>query len=120
MLMLRVIGVLAEVAAISNSTIAEAGETVVLVCVGIGNPSITWSKDGQVLYNTSTLSIYEEDLLQGGRLFKQSFLQLCSLQPSDSGNYTCSVSNDFSSDSSSIDLTVTGKSVMDTSHSSVF
>ena len=82
-----------------------------LICVGYGQPNvdITWSRDGQIISNSSLVSIYEEDLAQGGRVFKQSFLQLCSLQMSDSGVYTCSVSNGMSSVNSTVDLSVVGK-----------
>ena len=55
------------------------------------------------------MSVYEEDLAQGGRVFKQSFLQLCSLQMENSGSYFCSVSNGLSSVNSSVELSVIGK-----------
>ena len=84
-----------------------------LICVGYGLPNvdITWSRDGQIISNSSLVSIYEEDLAQGGRVFKQSFLQLCSLQMSDSGVYTCSVSNGLSSVNSTVELSVVGTSL---------
>ena len=89
----------------------DAGETAVLICVGFGQPraDITWTRDGQEISNTSLVTIYEEDLAQGGRVFKQSFLQLCSLRMSDSGVYTCSVSNGLSSVNSSVELAVSGR-----------
>ncbi len=82
-----------------------------LICVGFGQPraDITWSRDGQEISNRSLVTIYEEDLAQGGRVFKQSFLQLCSLRMSDSGVYTCSVSNGLSSVNSSVELSVSGR-----------
>ncbi len=89
----------------------DAGETAVLICVGFGQPraDITWTRDGQEISNRSLVTIYEEDLAQGGRVFKQSFLQLCSLRMSDSGVYTCSVSNGLSSVNSSVELSVSGR-----------
>ena len=97
-----------ELVAISNTTTVDAGETTVLICVGYGQPNvdITWSRDGQIISNSSLLSIYEEDLAQGGRVFKQSFLQLCSVQTSDSGNYSCTISNGMTSLSSDVTLSV--------------
>ena len=85
-----------------------AGEAAILVCVGFGEPdvNITWSRDDQVISNSSLVSIYEEDLTRGDRLFKQSFLQLCSLQMSDSGTYTCTVSNGKASITSTTELSV--------------
>ena len=99
-----------EVAAISNDTSLNVGETAVLICVGYGQPSvdITWTKDGQIISNSSLVSVYEEDLAQGGRVFKQSFLQLCSLQMENSGSYVCSVSNGLYSVNSSLELSVLG------------
>ena len=81
--------------------------------MGYGQPSvdIAWTKDGQVISNSSLVSVYEEDLAQGGRVFKQSFLQLCSLQMENSGSYVCSVSNGLSSINSSVELTVAGKRI---------
>ena len=97
-----------ELAVISSHTSVVAGETAVLVCVGFGEPdvNITWSRDDQVISNSSLVSIYEEDLTRGDRLFKQSFLQLCSLQMSDSGTYTCTVSNGKASITSTTELSV--------------
>ena len=97
-------------AAISNDTSLNVGETAVLICVGYGQPSvgITWTKYGQIISNSSLVSVYEEDLAQGGRVFKQSFLQLCSLQMENSGSYVCSVSNGLSTVNSSLELSVLG------------
>ena len=109
----KLIGSVLELVIISNDTSADAGETAVLICVIYGQPNvdITWSRDGQVITNSSLVSINEEDLTQGGRVFKLSFLQLSSLQMSDSGVHTCSVSNGLSSVNSTVDLTVVGMSV---------
>ena len=97
-----------ELAVISSHTSVGAGETAILVCVGFGEPdvNITWSRDDQVISNSSLVSIYEEDLTRGDRLFKQSFLQLCNLQMSDSGTHTCTVSNGKASITSTTELSV--------------
>ena len=81
-----------------------------LICVGYGQPNvdITWSRDDQVISNSSLVSIYEKDLVQGGRLFRQSFLQLCSVQMEDSGVHTCVVSNGMPSVTSTVELSVLG------------
>ena len=96
---------------ISNHTSLSEGETALLACVGYGLPSveITWMRGGQTISNSSLVSISEEDVVQGERLFKQSFLQICSVEMADAGAYTCVVSNGESSVNSSTQLSVTGK-----------
>ena len=100
-----------EVVAISANTSVDAGGTAVLICVGYGQPNvdITWSRDGQIISNSSLVSIYEEDLAQGGRVFKQSFLQICSVGVAGSDIYTCTVSNGRDSVNSTVELSVTGE-----------
>ena len=94
---------------ISNDTTLRAGETALLACVGFGEPDveISWSFNGAPVTNTSLITIYEEDVVQGERLFKQSFLQICSLAESDAGSYTCVVSDGFTTANSTTQLTVT-------------
>ncbi len=100
-----------ELVIISNYTSLSEGETALLACVGYGLPSveISWMRDGQTVMNSSLVSIAEEDVTQGERLFKQSFLQICSVEMADAGEYTCIVSNGEVSVNSSTQLTVTGK-----------
>ena len=107
-MMLHFTGGVLELAIISNDTSVDAGETAVLVCVGYGQPNvdITWSRDGQIVSNSSISAIYEEDLIRGGRVFRQSFLQLCNIQVADSGSYTCVVSNGLNAINSSVYLAV--------------
>ena len=102
--------VISEVVALSGNTSVTFGQTAVLVCVGYGEPSVTvtWWKSNTEVTNTSRVTIIEEDLAQGGRLFRQSFLQLCSVDLSDAANYTCTVTNGSSSTSANTELAVTG------------
>ena len=87
------------------------GDTAFLVCVGYGQPNveISWTLNGEVVTNDSLVTIYEEEVSQGGRLFKQSFLELCSLELSDSGIYTCTVSNNQSVANATTQLSVYGE-----------
>ena len=103
--------VFSEAAAISNDTSAKEGETTLLACVGFGEPDvdISWSFNGAPVVNTSLVTIYEEEVVQGRRNFKQSFLQMCSLALSDAGDYTCIISNSVTMDNATTQLTVTSK-----------
>ncbi len=100
-----------ELVIISNDTSLLVGDTALLVCVGYGIPDldIIWSANGEVVQNSSIVTIYEEEVLQGGKLFKQSFLQLCSLATSHSGVYTCSVNNGPSVINATTQLSVSGR-----------
>ena len=84
-----------ELVMISNDTSLFVGDAALLACVGFGVPDveITWTLNGDTVMNSSLVTITEEEVTQGGRVFLQSFLELCSLAVSDSGVYTGSVSN---------------------------
>ena len=99
-----------EVVWISNDTVLRRGKTALMACVGFGEPGveISWSFNGAPVVNTSLISIYEEDLVQGERIFKQSFLKICSLVKADAGGYTCIVSDGVTTANTSTQLTVTG------------
>ena len=87
------------------------GDTALLFCMANGPPDlqVTWSRNGADIMNDTLISIYEEEVPYGGKLFKQSFLELCSLQSSDAGNYVCTVSDDQVTIISATQLLVTGK-----------
>ena len=87
------------------------GDTAFLVCVGYGQPTveISWTLNGEVVTNDSLVTIYEEEVSQGGRMFKQLFLELCSLELSDSGIYTCTVSNNKTVANATTQLSVYGE-----------
>ena len=97
--------------ALSNDTSLVEGETVLLACVGSSriDVDISWSLNGQTVQNSSLVTIYEEEVVQGSRTFKQSFLQLCSLELSDAGDYTCEVTNGQTTDNATLTLDVLGK-----------
>ena len=99
-----------ELVVLSNDTSLDEGETALLACVGYGLPDveISWSFNGEIVMNSSLVTIYEEETVQGERVFLQSFLQLCSLEPADAGAYTCVVSNGLTSVNSSVLLAVSG------------
>ena len=98
-----------EVVVISNDTTLRTGDTALLACVGFGEPEveISWSFNGAPVVNTSLITISEEDVVQGRRNFKQSFLHICNLAESDAGGYTCIASDGFTTDNATTQLTVT-------------
>ena len=98
-----------EVVVISNDAALREGETALLACVGFGEPEveISWSFNGAPVVSTSLVTIGEEDVVQGERIFKQSFLQICSLAEANAGGYTCIASDGFTTDNATTQLTVT-------------
>ncbi len=98
-----------ELVAISNHTSLSEGETALLACVGYGLPTaeVTWMRNGQTIMNSSLVSVIEEDVVQEGKVFRQSVLQLCSVEVSDSGSYLCVVSNGLSDANFTVNLLVT-------------
>ena len=83
-------------ALISDSLPLIVGDTVLFICMGYGQPDVqvTWSRNGEAIENTSLVTIYEEEVTQEGRSFQESILELCSVDVSDAGSYTCTVSNE--------------------------
>lgn len=84
-------------------------ETALLTCVGYGQQQVefSWMFNDQNITNSSLISIFEEAAER--RIFRQSFLEICSVGMDDSGTYTCTVSNDMATDSAATHLTVSGK-----------
>ena len=100
-----------EVLVISNDTALRTGETALLACAGFGEPEveISWSFKGAPVVNTSLITIYEEDVVQGERIFKHSLLQICSLVAADAGGYTCIASDGFTTANATTQLAVTSE-----------
>ena len=94
---------------ISNSSVVSVGDSVLLVCMGFGQPSInfSWSKGGIIEDSSDMLT--EEDMELGGRLYRLSRLKICSIQTCHSGNYNCSISNGISVVTASVEVMVEGK-----------
>ena len=95
---------------LSSNTNIDAGQSALLVCVGYGEPglAISWYFGGAPLMTTSLATIYELDYIKGGKVYKQSILELCSPTMLANGDYTCVVDNTQISINASTNLTVTG------------
>ena len=100
-----------------NDSIANVGDSFIFVCMaeGIPQPYITWMRNGLSL--NMEANITEERFSNDSSYFTMSTLNLCTLQFSDSGMYSCSASNIGTiTDSVSFSLDVQG-SIFYTLHS---
>ena len=57
--------------------------------------------------DSQRVAIYEEELEEGGIVFVQSILQICSAESDDAGVYSCSAENDVDNVTANFELTVT-------------
>ena len=91
-----------------NSTV-EAGSTLIVTCVGYGDPtvSVTWNMVDVLLTNNSRIMIYEEPVAGNGIMLVQSILVICGVDETDSGQYSCVVNNVLGNASVNFDLSVT-------------
>lgn len=87
-----------------------AETTVVIVCVGYGKdevPDIVWKYDDNILTNdTSSVIIYEAQVMENNLVFIESFLTLCNVGVNDTGNYSCMANNSFGNTDSTFALNV--------------
>ena len=83
----------------------EANTTIRVVCsaTGVPNPTINWTIPnhiGKVYLNTTTMN---------GTEIVTSVLELCSVNISDTGMYSCIAANERGNESKSFDVTVTSE-----------
>ena len=76
-----------------SDSIANVGDSLAFICLaeGIPQPYITWMRNGLPL--NMEANITEERFSNDSSYFTMSILNLCTLQFSDSGMYSCSASN---------------------------
>ena len=100
-----------SVAMISNDTTLTLGETALLTCIGYAIPllEMSWMHNGHTVTNSSTSTIVEADILLSNARFRQLSLKICGVGPTDSGTYTCTVTNTQIDIDASTELTVSGK-----------
>ena len=79
---------------------AAARQTVRVTCVGAGNSAVTftwWKSNGntfsQLDTSDSDISISTNTLPVSGTTYYVSVLQICNLEVSDAGRYSCNVSD---------------------------
>ena len=85
--------------------------TVLFTCVGYGYPlpAISWSFQGNEITNNSRVLLFTDVLSLNGSVFIQSVLQLCGVESSDEGDYTCVLSNIAGYDQSNFFVDVLGE-----------
>ena len=64
-------------------------------------PTVTWSKNGSILSNSSELYIHQVLVTDGGLTFVESVLRMCNVEESD---YWCSADNLIGNESYIIDF----------------
>ena len=64
---------------------------------------------GAEVANSSRIVYIEEDIMESNIRFTASYLQLCSVELSDVGRYTCVVSGQNLTYSASTELSITGQ-----------
>ena len=92
----------------SNTMTVNVGDSLMLSCTSRGSPpdTFTWYKDnGPVLQSTTTLVTYNNN----SAVFRADY-SIDSVTTSNSGTYTCNVTNPIGSDSATITVVVTSKS----------
>ena len=84
------------VAQSSSTTEVFPGTRVSLICAAFGFPipNIMWSKDITPLMTGGNLNIYTEQFSVESDQFMLSILELCTSGSNDTGEYTCTASND--------------------------
>ena len=97
----------AEIVIAPDSSEVDAGNTAIFTCVGLSDPppNITWTFNGDVLSNDSTISVYTQLVNQGGTVFVLSMLELCGATEKSSGLYAC-VATDGEGRSTSADFSL--------------
>lgn len=103
-----------QIVAISDERVVSPGDTVVLTCVIFGQTTedITWTLNGNSVGNSSLVTISQEDFIQVGRVFRQSFVQICTASDLDAGNYSCIARNGAVSATASTLLTMPGMPIL--------
>ena len=90
-----------------NTMTVNVGDPLTLSCTSRGSPpdTFTWRKDNTVLQPTIITAV---DYTSTSAVFSANY-SIDSFTTSDSGTYTCNVTNPIGSDSATITVTVTGK-----------
>lgn len=100
-----------QLVAISDTAYMFPGETTVHACVGWGlsNIDITWEFNGQPIMNSTLVNTSEVVYSHVRRQFKQSYLQICSINNSNVGEYKCIVNSPMVTIEATTQVVLSGK-----------
>lgn len=90
-----------------TDTSLNSGDTIQFLCSAFGNPlpSITWKKDGNILFNSTNVIITDEAITD---TTIQSTLSLINVSIDDNAVYTCDASNSVGNNSGNFSVEVLG------------
>jgi len=95
----------------SSNVTVTIGNSVTLSCISRGSPpdTFTWMKDGTPAPLTPTLTTVTHNTTTA--IFRSDY-NISNVTTSDSGTYTCTVTNPIGSDSEKISVAVTGELIL--------
>ena len=94
----------------SDETRVDIGATVIFTCVAFGNPIpyISWYQWDRMLTNDSRVVILTDTVSVNGTVLSRSILQICGVEGSDEGLFSCVARNDLNTTYSGFYLDVLG------------
>lgn len=99
--------------AISDHTLLLEGRTALLTCVGYGtlDVEVAWIFNNEIIANSSTATITtsEEHFLPERGVLRESTLQICDIEISNTGEYMCVINTGSLSRNATVQLTLAGK-----------
>lgn len=92
-----------EIVEYPKDQISDLGGSLEMTCsaTGILQPTITFSKNGQVLQNSATMQVESTEVSRGETVFTQATLTLHLFGTNDVGEYTCTAINSETAESES-------------------
>ena len=98
-----------ELVIVPGPTSVDYGSTIYMACVATGDqPDISWSLDGVALVNGNDFTITTSNITEGGVTFVQSILEVCTVDGSETGEYSCTALNSEGSDAGSWNVDLVG------------
>ena len=87
----------------------DSGKTAYFFCVGLSeveHTDIIWNYNGKQLSNNTLVRLYNTEVTHGGRMVTSSVLELCGLNLTSVGTYSCTAGYSRQANSSSFTLLI--------------